>query len=51
LALMSAAQKIKQLPELPTADDMDELAEPWRPWRAVAARVLWHYYLNGGKSS
>ena len=23
-----------------------EIGEAWRPWRAVAARILWHYYLN-----
>lgn len=25
---------------------IDELAERWSPWRAVAARVLWHAYLE-----
>jgi len=23
-----------------------EVADRWRPWRAVAARVLWHFYLS-----
>jgi len=22
------------------------IAETWRPWRAVAARILWHGYLE-----
>src|SRR5574341_666027 len=44
LALLSAAQKVKQLPARPTAGALRIMAEPWRPWRSVAARLLWHYY-------
>lgn len=47
LALQVAAQAIKRLDRRPTPVEMEELAAPWRPWRAVAARLLWHYYLNG----
>jgi DNA-3-methyladenine glycosylase II len=44
LALLAAAQRVKQLAERPTAGTLRRMAEPWRPWRSVAARLLWHYY-------
>jgi len=47
LALMAAVQNIKQLCQRPTLQRMTELAEPWRPWRGVAAKLLWHDYLQG----
>jgi DNA-3-methyladenine glycosylase II len=47
LALITALQRVKRLPERPTQILFDEYGEAWRPWRAVAARVLWHYYLSG----
>jgi len=46
LALASAMQQVKGLPTLPDQDSMDTIASPWKPWRAVAARILWHYYLS-----
>ena len=46
LALLVAYQKIKRLQARPTPDELDHIADRWRPWRAVAARVLWNYYLN-----
>jgi DNA-3-methyladenine glycosylase II len=46
LALLVAMQKLKQLPARPTADEFAQLGEPWRPLRAVAARLLWHFYLS-----
>lgn len=46
LALGIAAQEIKGLPERPAAGALMEMGEMWRPWRAVAARILWHYYLS-----
>ncbi|HEY0546167.1 MAG TPA: hypothetical protein VGC91_12375 [Pyrinomonadaceae bacterium] len=45
LALAVAAQEIKNLPARPTPEELNNLSEAWRPWRAVAARVLWQYYL------
>jgi len=51
LALAVAAQRVKNLPERPGPEALTALGEPWRPWRAVAARMLWHFYLNGQKSS
>lgn len=46
LALQVAAQSIMQLPARPSAEAITQIAEAWRPWRAVAARLLWHHYLN-----
>ena len=28
------------------AEELERLAENWRPHRAVAARMLWQYYLG-----
>ena len=49
LALAKAVQAVKRLSSLPTQDGLNEIARAWQPWRAVAARLLWHYYLNRGR--
>jgi DNA-3-methyladenine glycosylase II len=46
LALASAMRDVKRLRSLPTPERQLEIAEAWRPWRAVAARLMWHHYLN-----
>lgn len=46
LALVVAMQNLKKLDHRPDGHEMRELSNPWRPWRAVAARILWHYYLS-----
>lgn len=46
LALAVAAQKLKRLRNRPTSEELDEMSAAWKPWRAVAARILWHYYLS-----
>jgi DNA-3-methyladenine glycosylase II len=46
LALAIAVQQIKGLPARPSASELDAISAVWRPWRAVAARLLWHYYLH-----
>lgn len=46
LALAVAVQGVKDLPARPGPEELERLAQPWRPWRAVAARILWHFYLN-----
>jgi len=46
LALAVGAERVKGLRGRPDQDALMALGEAWRPWRAVAARVLWHYYLN-----
>ena len=46
LALQVGAQRVKGLDGRPDQDILMEIGEAWRPWRAVAARILWHHYLN-----
>lgn len=46
LALAVAYQKLKKLPTRPSTPELAAIAETWRPWRAVAARLLWNFYLN-----
>lgn len=46
LALAKAMQQVKKLPKLPNSEEQLQLAKTWKPWRAVAARILWHHYLN-----
>ncbi len=46
LALAVAAQGVKRLESRPSPEELDLLSIAWRPWRAVAARLLWHYYLS-----
>jgi DNA-3-methyladenine glycosylase II len=46
LALLAAVQQVKRLATRPTPAELSALAESWRPYRAVAARLLWHFYLS-----
>ena len=46
LALAAAAQELKGLDHRPPSRELEAIAEQWRPWRSVAARILWHHYLN-----
>ncbi len=46
LALEVALQKLLGLEHRPRGNEFQHLAESWRPNRAVAARILWHYYLS-----
>jgi DNA-3-methyladenine glycosylase II len=48
LALATAARHALGLPVTPRSDELETIGEAWRPWRAVAARVLWHFYLSRG---
>jgi DNA-3-methyladenine glycosylase II len=48
LALAVAARGAFDLPAMPSPSELVALGESWRPWRAVAARVLWHFYLSRG---
>ncbi len=50
LALFVATQKLKQLPTRPANNEMQSMAEKWKPYRAVAARILWHFYLSKPKN-
>jgi DNA-3-methyladenine glycosylase II len=47
LALAVAMQQLWGLPDRPSRDVQRERSSTWAPWRAVAARLLWHYYLSG----
>ena len=51
IALATAARSVKGLPARPTPAELAEIADAWRPYRAVAARMLWQYYLHGMSSS
>jgi DNA-3-methyladenine glycosylase II len=46
LALHVAYKKLKKLERAPTSDEFQIIAEKWKPFRAVAARLLWHFYLE-----
>jgi DNA-3-methyladenine glycosylase II len=46
IALAESLGEVKGLGRRPSPEEMLALAEPWRPWRAVAARILWHAYLE-----
>ena len=48
LALAIAARHALGLAATPGTAELAAIGEAWRPWRAVAARVLWHFYLSGG---
>lgn len=50
LALHVAWRRLKNLPEKPNSEAFLEIAERWKPFRAVAARLLWHFYLNAKKT-
>ena len=45
LALITAITELKELPSRPAPDQFLRMAEAWRPYRAVAARMLWQFYL------
>ena len=49
IALAAAVQRVKRLRSRPTAEKLEVLGRRWRPWRSVAARLLWHHYLNAPK--
>lgn len=46
IALHAAYQKLAGLASRPNSDDFVAMAEKWKPFRSVAARLLWHFYLN-----
>lgn len=46
IALQAAAHEIKGLDARPDPELLTEIGEQWRPFRSVAARILWHHYLN-----
>ena len=46
LALAVAIKELHGLERKPTFEELELIAEKWRPHRAVAARMLWQYYLG-----
>lgn len=46
LALHVAWQRLKKAEKRPNADEFLLIAEKWKPFRAIAARLLWHFYLS-----
>ena len=51
LALAVAVQEVRRMKLRPTQDELEAIGILWRPWRAVAARLLWHYYLSESRKA
>lgn len=49
LALPRAAMQVLKLRTVPSQERLSRLARKWTPWRAVAARILWHFYISSRK--
>jgi DNA-3-methyladenine glycosylase II len=47
LALEVAWMRLQRLESRLNREQMAKIAAHWSPWRAVAARLLWQYYLSG----
>jgi DNA-3-methyladenine glycosylase II len=45
-ALAVAAYEVFNMTDIPDYNTLRKVAESWKPWRSVAARLLWHHYLN-----
>ena len=50
LALAVAIQRVKGWLSRPTSEEVRKMSDEWQPWRAVAARLLWHFYLKNGEN-
>ncbi|MBI1208249.1 MAG: DNA-3-methyladenine glycosylase 2 family protein [Azospirillum sp.] len=46
LAIALGVQALKRLDTRPDRARLVALAEPWRPWRSLAARLVWHHYIE-----
>jgi len=51
LALEVTIQGVKGWLRRPTPEEARKMSDEWQPWRAVAARLLWHFYLSERKKS
>ncbi len=49
IALASALGKLRKMKVRPSFAELAKIAQRWRPYRSVAARMLWHYYLEERK--
>jgi len=45
-ALAVAACEVFNMTKVPDYKTLQDFAVAWKPWRSVAARLLWHHYLN-----
>jgi DNA-3-methyladenine glycosylase II len=45
VALATAVKNLKSWQQRPTQAELTGIAKAWSPYRAIAARMLWHYYL------
>lgn len=50
LALQIAAHEVYDLDDRPGTDDFKSFGDQWEPYRAVAARILWQYYLSTNRT-
>lgn len=48
-ALVLAWTELRQLKSVIKDRELAKVAEKWSPWRAVAARILWQYWINRKK--
>jgi DNA-3-methyladenine glycosylase II len=46
LALLVALRELYELEKKPSPEVFEEIGKAFKPYRAVAARILWHYYLS-----
>ena len=46
LALHIAWQRLMKLETRPNSEEFYDRSRQWKPLRSIAARILWHYYLN-----
>ena len=46
IALHEAYRRLTGRDKRPGSDEFIVLAEKWTPYRSIAARLLWHFYLN-----
>lgn len=51
LALGEGVRRLKGMRGRPSNAKLQSIAAEWTPWRAVAARIVWHYYLRDKASS
>jgi len=45
-ALAVAVYEVFKMSSIPSYEELSKIAEGWEPYRSVAARFLWHHYLN-----
>jgi DNA-3-methyladenine glycosylase II len=46
LALVKAFQELYGMSKPLDSETSAKTIKSWKPWRAVAARIMWHYYLS-----